>query len=213
MFNVVRVVHFDESASIAGCAEYVDTVRITAKELDTVGHFVAPTLPGVINGGNVLVHLRFPSAEIAARHIGDFDVTLRTPPAMYVDGVGYPTASAHRRPDEPHTVYRALLVRVDPDASVEAVEEFEGDLLKMPGYIPSIVAWRLSRVADSVGRTEWTHVWEQEFTDHDALMGQYLNHPVHWSIVDRWFDPECPEVIVRERVCHTFCAVDDIAIE
>lgn len=34
-------------------------------------------------------------------------------------------------------------------------------------------------------------------------------HPVHWGSVDRWFDPECPEVIVRERVCHSFCACAD----
>ncbi|MEU5844199.1 Dabb family protein [Rhodococcus sp. NPDC047139] len=213
MYNVVRVVHFDESASASDRAEYTETVRIAAKGLDTVGHFVAPTLPGVINGGDVLVHLRFPSSDIAARNTGRFDAALDTPLAAYVDGVGYHAPPAHTRPDEPGTVYRVLLVRVDPCSPVEAVEEFEGDLLKMPGYIPSIVAWRLSRVADSVGRTRWTHVWEQEFTDHDALMGQYLNHPVHWSIVDRWFDPECPEVIVRDRVCHTFCAVDDIAIE
>ena len=29
-------------------------------------------------------------------------------------------------------------------------------------------------------------------------MGAYLMHPIHWARVDRWFDPECPEVIVRE---------------
>jgi hypothetical protein len=23
--------------------------------------------------------------------------------------------------------------------------------------------------------------------------------------VDRWFDPECPEVVVRDRVCHSYC--------
>jgi len=27
--------------------------------------------------------------------------------------------------------------------------------------------------------------------------------------VDRWFDPECPEVIVRDRVCHSFCVISD----
>jgi hypothetical protein len=30
-------------------------------------------------------------------------------------------------------------------------------------------------------------------------------HPIHWAVVDRWFDPECPDVIVRDRVCHSFC--------
>ena len=22
-----------------------------------------------------------------------------------------------------------------------------------------------------------------------------MNHPVHWGLVDRWYDPECPERI------------------
>ncbi|MET0698047.1 MAG: Dabb family protein, partial [Mycobacterium sp.] len=39
----------------------------------------------------------------------------------------------------------------------------------------------------------------------DGLMGPYLMHPIHWAYVDRWFDPECPEYVVRERVCHSFC--------
>jgi len=30
-------------------------------------------------------------------------------------------------------------------------------------------------------------------------------HPIHWAVVDRWFDPETTEVIVRDRVCHSFC--------
>jgi hypothetical protein len=38
-----------------------------------------------------------------------------------------------------------------------------------------------------------------------------LMHPIHWAVVDRWFDPECPEVIVRDRVCHSFCALPDAA--
>ena len=50
-------------------------------------------------------------------------------------------------------------------------------------------------------------MFEQEFTDVDGLMGPYLMHPIHWAVVDRWFDPECPEVIVRDRVCHSFCAL------
>jgi len=34
-------------------------------------------------------------------------------------------------------------------------------------------------------------------------------HPIHWAVVDRWFDPECPDVIVRDRVCHSFCAMPE----
>ena len=73
----------------------------------------------------------------------------------------------------------------------------------------TITAWQLSRVDEAVGSTKWTHVFEQEFTDVDGLMGPYLMHPIHWAVVDRWFDPECPEVIVRDRVCHSFCAIGE----
>ncbi|MEE2031100.1 Dabb family protein [Rhodococcus chondri] len=213
MYNVIRVVHFAEAADASDRAEYIETVRIAVKELGALRQLVAPTLPGVINGGDALVHLHFPSAEVAARHTVELDAALRGPITVRVDGVGYPARPAQARLNEPRTLYRALLIRVDPSVAADAVERFERDLLKMPDYISSIVAWRLSRVTDSVGSTEWTHVWEQEFTDRAALMGQYLNHPVHWSVVDRWFDPECPESVVRDRVCHTFCTVDDIVVE
>jgi hypothetical protein len=38
-------------------------------------------------------------------------------------------------------------------------------------------------------------------------------HPIHWAYVDRWFDPECPDFIVRDRVCHSFCAVEALVPE
>ena len=31
---------------------------------------------------------------------------------------------------------------------------------------------------------------------------------IHWAVVDRWFDPECPDVIIRDRLCHSFCHCD-----
>ncbi|NKS99381.1 hypothetical protein GS498_25405 [Rhodococcus hoagii] len=65
---------------------------------------------------------------------------------------------------------------------------------------------------DIHGPVSWTHVWEQEFREVGDVTGQYLDHPVHWAVVDRWFDPECPEVVVRDPVCHTFCAVDRVVI-
>lgn len=52
-------------------------------------------------------------------------------------------------------------------------------------------------------------MFEQEFADVEALMGPYLMHPVHWAVVDRWFDPETTDVIIRDRVCHSFCAIPD----
>ena len=106
-------------------------------------------------------------------------------------------------------MYRALLLRVVPGTAEQAVACFEDELRLMPRYVKTITAWQLSRVDEPVGTSEWTHVFEQQFTDVDGLMGPYLMHPIHWAYVDRWFDPECPDVIVRDRVCHSFCAMPE----
>ena len=113
------------------------------------------------------------------------------------------------RGDKPGTVYRTLLLRVLPDTDADTVARFEHELSSMPRYVSTIWAWQLSRVSEAVGTTAWTHVFEQEFCDVDGLMGPYLMHPIHWAVVDRWFDPETTDVIVRDRVCHSFCAITD----
>ena len=48
--------------------------------------------------------------------------------------------------------------------------------------------------------------WEQEYADIGGLMGPYMLHPYHWAVIDRWFDPECPDWIVNTRLCHSFAA-------
>lgn len=161
---------------------------------------VAPTLPGSRNGGDVLVHLRFDDEQTAAE--SDLDTALADPAISRVNGATY-RGSAVR--SGTGTVYRALLLRVSPDADPAAVAGFEGELAMMTSYVPAIAAWQLSRVDHAIGATKWTHVFEQEFTDVAGLMGPYLMHPVHWAVVDRWFDPETTDVIVRDRVCHSFC--------
>jgi hypothetical protein len=109
------------------------------------------------------------------------------------------------------TVYRTLLLRTVPGTAIDTIARFEDELRSMPRYVNTIIAWQLSRVDEAIGTSQWTHVFEQEFTDVDGLIGPYLMHPIHWAVVDRWFDPECPEVIVRDRVCHSFCALPDAA--
>ena len=130
--------------------------------------------------------------------------------AVHVDGVEYGGGTGgFAAPRRAGGVYRTLLLRVAPRTPEAVVAEFEADLLRMPLYISTIRAWRLSRVLRATGSSPWTHVWEQEFTDLDGLTGPYLMHPIHWAQVDRWFDPECPEVIVADRVCHSFCTIAD----
>jgi hypothetical protein len=150
------------------------------------------------------VHLRFDSHNEWHSAANDFDAVFTDPRIMHVNGACYAGAPLHNS-DHPASVYRALLLRVQPETEAATLAWFERDLLTMPRYVPTMTAWQLSRVAEPLGTTAWTHVFEQEFTDIDALLGPYLMHPIHWAVVDRWFDPECPEVIISDRVCHSFC--------
>ncbi|HUB58156.1 MAG TPA: Dabb family protein [Mycobacterium sp.] len=168
---------------------------------------VEPTLPGSRNGGDLLVHLRFATKSEWLLAADDFDMLLQDPAITRINGATYPGTPASRGGGA--TVYRALLLRVLPDTDEKTVAQFEDELSAMPHYIPAIRAWQLSRVDDPIGASHWTHVFEQEFSDVDGLTGPYLMHPIHWAVVDRWFDPECPEVIIRDRVCHSFCHCDE----
>jgi hypothetical protein len=184
------------------------SVRSGAEATRAHPRLVEPTLPGSRNGGDLLVHLRFRSKSEWLLAADDFASVLDDRAITRVNGVTYsgtPTPSGHSA----GTVYRALLLRISPDTKETALARFEDELSSMPRYVPAIRAWQLSRVDDAIGSTGWTHVFEQEFSDLDGLMGPYLMHPFHWAVVDRWFDPECPDVIIRDRVCHSFCHCDE----
>ena len=183
------------------------SVRSGAKVTQAHHTLVEPTLPGSRNGGDVLVHLRFNSRRDWLSAADDFAVVLQDPAITRINGVTYPgTPASHAGAG---TVYRALLLRVLPDTDPSTLARFEDELFSMARYIPAIRTWQLSRVDEAIGTSQWTHVFEQEFSDLGGLMGPYLMHPIHWAVVDRWFDPECPEVIIRDRVCHSFCHCDE----
>jgi hypothetical protein len=201
MFSVTRLV---ETADETQRVRMLYQLQARARETGAGRALVQPTLPGVRNGGDTLVHLEFSSADARAEGIAAIDELLGDPAVQHYDGASYdgvPVAGA----DGTGTVYRTLLLRVRPDTDDMVVRRFEEDLRLLPRYVRTIHSWQLSRVEEAVGASPWTHVFEQEFTDLDGLMGPYLMHPVHWARVDRWFDPECPEVIVQGRICHSFC--------
>ncbi|MFF2084218.1 Dabb family protein [Nocardia sp. NPDC058176] len=138
--------------------------------------------------------------------VTQLDTLLATAAVAHIDGAEYCRGvGGFTEPRAPGSVYRVLLLRVAPDTPLSTIERFEADLLRMPDHIDTIRSWQLSRVTRAIGASPWTHVWAQEFTDLAGLNGPYLMHPVHWAHVDRWFDPECPESIVHDRVCHSFC--------
>ena len=198
MFNVTALIHTDARETVLAAVR--DAVR------DVPDALVEPTLPGVRNGGDVLVHLRVLDEEGWPSLQERLTPVLSAPAVTHVDSARY-RGRPNRTGTPGGSVYRALFLRVAPDTSDHVVARFEADLAAMPRYVSTITAWQLSRVEAATGTTAWTHVFSQRFTDLEGLTGPYLMHPIHWAHVDRWFDPECPEYIVRERVCHSFCAL------
>ncbi|WP_092804292.1 Dabb family protein [Rhodococcus globerulus] len=213
MYSVTRIVHAAENASRETWDDAVASVTVAAEAAGATRLVVSRTLPGVINGGDLIVHLQFTDETSWQLASDALDASFEHPAIERFHGVEYTSGSTGRSAiDTRNSVYRTLLLRVVPGTEASKIEHFERDLLRMPALISSIGAWRLSRVSSAVGPTPWTHVWEQEFTDQASLLGQYLDHPIHWAVVDRWFDPECTEVIVRDRICHSFCSIDDVVL-
>lgn len=204
MYSVIRLLDVaDENRDRVQAS-----VRTAAEATHARLRLVEPTLAGARNGGDVLIHLRFASRSQWFSAAEDFDAVLEDPAITRVNGAAY-SGVPTRNGAGASTIYRALLLRVSPETDPGTVARFEDELSWMPGYLPAIQAWQLSRVDDAIGTSQWTHVFEQEFSDVEGLMGPYLMHPIHWAVVDRWFDPECPDVIVRDRVCHSFCHCDE----
>lgn len=201
MFSVTRLLDVAEEER----DRLLSALRAAARDAQASRWVVQPTLPGARNGGDILLHLRFDAEDRAGPALRRFAPVLDDFAVTRVNGANY-RGTPVRRGESPGTVYRALLLRVSPTTPAAIVDRFEHELSSMARYVPSIRAWQLSRVSEGIGTCAWTHVFEQEFSDVDGLMGAYLMHPIHWAVVDRWFDPECPDVIVHDRVCHSFCA-------
>jgi hypothetical protein len=170
-----------------------------ARALEQQSGWARPTLPGVVRGGDVVWRVTGEDQDAA--------ILDRLPVAGFTSATYQDGPTGTRDVAGSAAVHRSLLLRVEADAAITAA--FEAELFAMGEHIPVMREWRLSRVTASQGPTAWTHVWEQVFPDLRALEHAYLRHPYHWGHVDRWFDGEAPQRIVRPGFCHTFCLLDD----
>ncbi|NKY55209.1 Dabb family protein [Nocardia flavorosea] len=213
MYKVTCLLHLADPADAMTTEMTVKRLTAAAEAVGVRHPLVARTLPGVRNGGDLLAHFRFASKSEWLSHRETIGEAMICPAIDHIDSVEYPGAapgdgrSGRREDANPSTVYRALLLRVDDTAAPAEIARFEHATLQMPRHIPAIQAWQLSRVDRAAGTSQWTHVWEQEFGDVEGLLGPYMNHPVHWALVDQWFDPESPDQIVKDRICHSFCTI------
>ncbi len=159
-------------------------------------------LPGTLHGGDYTWDL---AGASAAALIDGLAAPLRELISDHDEVVLDPIAAGLREPEIANAIKRTLLLRVVPEAALAAVAEFERALLAMPAHIGAIRNWCLSRVRTPSSRRGWTHVWEQDFAELSGLTGDYMNHPVHWSVVDGWFHAEDPRCIVAPVLAHVFC--------
>jgi hypothetical protein len=212
MYSIIRLIRWRESASESQRADAARHLSQAGSE-GTVRQFIAPTLPGVRNGGDVIWHVVFGDgarAEAWARGTawGDTAGPTLDARAAHVDYCAFEHGDGGaRQPDLRSGLYRALFFSLTPQATAEQAAELEHDLLAMPRHIDKILNWRLSRVNRAGGAEPWSYVWEQEFESLAHLTQDYVWHPYHWGFVDRWFDPEMPCRIVRSNLCHTFASI------
>lgn len=195
MYSLVALVHLDGDGAAVSAA------------LAGLGAAVAPTMEGNFNGGDLIAHFAFDDkagyrtlqSAIAAALAGAG--VARADTAFYRHG-----ASGVGAPGLAGGVYRALLLNADRPLPAAKRAQFDAEMVLMPKYIPAIRNWRYSPVIEATGERPWTHVWEQEYAGIEGLMGPYMLHPYHWAVIDRWFDPECPDWLVDTRLCHSFGA-------
>lgn len=112
-----------------------------------------------------------------------------------------------REPIGPVRQKRTILLRIGDAVSEAHREELEDVLRGWVRQLEGLRAWSLSRIAGSEGSLAWTHCFEQEFVDLSVITKDYLEHPYHWAIADRYFGPEGQEKAVYEFV-HTIRATD-----
>lgn len=206
MYKLTKLISFAETADQAAHTALVAKMRTLARGDAVVRSLIEPTLPGVYNGGDLIAHFCFSDDTTRQCFDRSLQEVLRDETVRHVDSVTYAgQPGAITAPGLRGGVYRTLLLSVDRPVDQAVINRFEAEMSKMPHYIPAIRNWQLSRVSETSGARQWTHVWEQEYDSIEGLMGPYTMHPYHWGWIDRWYDPECPDWIVNTHLCHSFC--------
>jgi hypothetical protein len=210
MYRITKLLTLSAGADTAAL---IHDLRVTTgSSRQVLDSALAPTLPEASATGDLIWRLHFANeadASAWAAEDGRAAQAIMNDRARVreVNSVGYVGGRAGSKQMLERGIYRFLLIRLDEAASSADGAQFEYETYEMGHYIPSIVQWRISRVSEGSGTSAWTHLWEQEYQDLDGLLKTYMLHPHHWAWINRWYDPECPEHIVR-TVCQSFCRFD-----
>jgi hypothetical protein len=214
MFVMIKSIGFADHVPAAEIAELRAAIEAAGAIPGVIGSALMETAPRTSNGGTFLWRATF--ADEGAYHncTGGEEWRRAITPLLgpekgvRIDGAAYaPRWQGTASPGLRDGVWRVLLVACEDGSTRAEREAMERDHLLMPRHVPAIRNWAYGRVVEATGRRRWSHVWEQEYDDVDGLLGPYLHHPVHWGLVDRWYDLECPERIVDPHVVSAFAAI------
>jgi hypothetical protein len=220
MFNLLSVIDAGPSAAAGAVDRLADLLAVHGPSLPGVkASLVGKTLPRALNGGDLLWRVAF-GAELdcwncraSAEWQAHIAPALSPGNGVAIDWVVYRADHYDTTVSQGMTgLWRCLVMAVDNGTSSAQLRRFERDLLEMPGHVSAIRNWALGGVVAGGGRRRWTHIWEQEFVDIAGLEGEYMTHPVHWGLVDGWFDPECPQRIVDPMLIHAAMDISGPAI-
>lgn len=211
MFVVLRLISLPV-ARRPQCEAIITELReATAAIAGISSCWIAPVVEGVvINAGQIVWRMEFQTEREAQAIQLDPHWLSRVAPLLHdaeVTAVGYRITCAQVRAAGAG-IWRALIFRVTPAGFPDAAKALEAGLLLFPKYIPAIRSWALSPVASVDGPKAFTHVWEQEFDSVSGLTVDYMVSPLHWGVVDAWFDAESPDYVVDPQLIQVVGQID-----
>jgi hypothetical protein len=219
MFSLLQIIDMREADSGPSAGSLVTHLNEVSSALPHVVSAQAGlTLPRALNGGQLMWRLGFNCEQdcwasmTSAAWQAEVMPRLSHEHGVMVDTVAYRTDFRRVGGRSQGGIWRCLVLAVDATTPAEDVRQLQRDLMLMPEHIPAIRDWALGQVTWSRGRRRWTHVWEQEFDTLSGLEVDYMVHPIHWGLVDGWFDPECPQRIVDPFLVHAAFAIEGALI-
>lgn len=195
----------------------IERLRNGAAQLpDALGNWIAPVYPSAtINAGHVIwrmIHASEAAAHAATLHPAWAEHIAPAMAGAELTAAGYRLTQKQVQPAGTG-IWRALLFSCFPHSDPAIVRDLEEQTLLLPKYVPEIRNWALNRTSWSEGRKAIEFVWEQEYDSVDGLTGPYMQTPIHWGIVDAYFDADCPEYIVDPHLIQIVGAIDETIIE
>lgn len=216
MIRATTFLHLRDAENLEARDELIATLARTSSEIEMMALQVSPTRAQAHRAGNIMAVAAFRDvdsyhAAVDAPYVASVVRPLLDAACSHVEFVRYRQGPIDiRDPDLHDGLHRTLLVGAEPWADPAAVAHFERQIARMGDYIDTIRNWSLSRVDEVIGSTgpQWTHVWEQEFTSIEGLIGEYMFHPYHYAVVDPWFDPQSPIRVLDTAIVHSMCDLE-----